>query len=775
MGFSRRPARVFLDLSVGRKLALSAGVAFAMLGGLVAIATIQAGEASRQRAVAERAIEASQAASSAITDVAVATGHIRNGLLSNLPDVVTREAAAAQRALAAAATGLERASTLSSDEAGRRHLAAATAGFAELREAYEATASTRLELIARRDQELFPRFAELDQAHEAASANLQFAMSGDAREEARDVLTTFTQAVNEVRLSLQRYLATGDSAAQQRVRRAAAQQRVHARRLLAVVNDEARPDMQRLTAAAEAMSVQAEAVLGLAVRSDEIRAQRNTPARERVVAALSEARTALDREAAAATEAAHAADANITMSIWIVGAVVALLLGLSTLLATRTIGAPLRRLAGVVQAIASGSADAKVRDRDRADEIGQIASALDDMRGSVGEAFARGQMLEQLGVGIIMADPATDFRIGYVNPKATEQMRLVESCLGASPTALVGGRLASLHPTFAALQQKLTEPRHLPHTERVALGGEVFAIMAMAIKDRHGNYVGPMLMVETVTAEARLAQQFDREVGSVIEAVAVSAAQMKSSAASMTDAAQTSRRDAEAVAETSGRAGLDVQAVAASAEELAASVSEITRQVSEGAGVAKSAAGEAQAADATVQGLAVAAQKIGEVVRLISDIAGQTNLLALNATIEAARAGEAGKGFAVVASEVKQLANQTAKATDDIASQIAGVQGATEKAVLALRSVSGTIGRLNDVTAAIAAAVEQQGAATQEIARNAALVASSTSSVAERIVDVRGAAMRTGEAAGEVMSAAEQLAARAAELKEQSKTFLAAL
>ncbi|MBY0337776.1 MAG: HAMP domain-containing protein [Acetobacteraceae bacterium] len=767
------PARMFLNLSVGLKLALSAGLALALLSVLITIATLQAGEASRQREVEEAALAARQASGEAAGAVARATAAARAVLLSNAADALALEGAATQEAMAAAIAATARALGLATGSEARDRLQAAAAELPALGTSYDETTALRTELVMRRDQELFPRFAELDQALEAANANLQFAVSGDAREEMRDVLTTFTNVVADVRLSLQRYLATGEAAAQQRVRRAAAQQRVHARRLIASANDELRPDMQRLVTVADAMTAQAERILALAVEIEEIRTQRNRPIRDRVFAAVSEADAALIRDAAAAAQAAQQAARNINGSIWIVGAVVAVLLALSALLAARAIGAPLRRLAGAVQAISGGATETVVPDRGRRDEIGRIADALEDLRGGVAEAFARRQMLEQLGVGLLMADPADGFRISYMNPKAIEQLRLVEAVLPAPAAQLAGRPLGQLHAGFAAMQDRLAEPERLPHSARIAIGGEVFDVTAMPIRDRAGRYAGPMLMLELATAEARLATQFEAEVGGVVQAVVAASAQLRGSAQSLSDGARVSREEADAVAEASARAGTDVQAVAASAEELAASVSEITRQVAEGASVARAATGEAEAADATVQGLAQAAQKIGEVVRLISDIAGQTNLLALNATIEAARAGEAGKGFAVVASEVKSLATQTAKATEDIAAQISAVQGATDRAVGALRSIGGTIGRLNEVTSAIAAAVEEQGAATRDIARNASLVADSTGSMTRRIADVRGAASRTGESAGEVLSAAGRLAAQAEELRGKSDAFLA--
>jgi methyl-accepting chemotaxis protein len=181
---------------------------------------------------------------------------------------------------------------------------------------------------------------------------------------------------------------------------------------------------------------------------------------------------------------------------------------------------------------------------------------------------------------------------------------------------------------------------------------------------------------------------------------------------------------------------------------------------------------EANGANTAVQGLSAAAGKIGDVVKLISDIAGQTNLLALNATIEAARAGDAGKGFAVVASEVKLLANQTARATEDIAAQVAAMQGATGAAVGAIKGISGTIGSMDEIATAIAAAVEQQGAAVQEIARNVHEAAACTGQVSSNIVGVNHAAGETGTASSLVRDAAERLGQQAEALNGDVETFL---
>jgi len=217
---------------------------------------------------------------------------------------------------------------------------------------------------------------------------------------------------------------------------------------------------------------------------------------------------------------------------------------------------------------------------------------------------------------------------------------------------------------------------------------------------------------------------------------------------------------------------LAMSTVAAATEQLHASTNEISRQVTQSAEFASTAVVEADRTNATIQGLADTAQKIGDVVALIQNIASQTNLLALNATIEAARAGEAGRGFAVVASEVKALANQTAKATEDISAQIAAIQGETGNAVEAIKAIGGTIRKMNEIASAIAAAVEQQGAATRDISNNIQLVAQGTSSVASNIAGVNEAVEETGHAAAEVLTASDELGRQADRLRVNVNGFL---
>jgi methyl-accepting chemotaxis protein len=269
-----------------------------------------------------------------------------------------------------------------------------------------------------------------------------------------------------------------------------------------------------------------------------------------------------------------------------------------------------------------------------------------------------------------------------------------------------------------------------------------------------------------------LTTRFDRTVTQVIDTVAGASTELEVTAASMSASAQQTNLQASTVASATEQAASSVQTVAAAAEELAASIQEIGRQVAQSSQISSSAAVEATRTNQTVLGLAQSSARIGEVIALINDIASQTNLLALNATIEAARAGEAGKGFAVVASEVKSLANQTARATDEISAQVGAVQAQTENAVTAINGIVARIREISHIAGSVAAAVEEQSAATQEIARNVQQAAQGTQHVADNIGGVSEAAGNTGAASQQVLSSARSLSSEAEQLKEMVSAFL---
>ena len=269
-----------------------------------------------------------------------------------------------------------------------------------------------------------------------------------------------------------------------------------------------------------------------------------------------------------------------------------------------------------------------------------------------------------------------------------------------------------------------------------------------------------------------MAERFERSVMEVVGNVSTSATDLQVTAESMSATAEETSQQASAVSTASTQATANVQTVATAAEEMSASIAEIGRQVGQSAKIANNAVQEVAKTNQTVQGLAEAAAKIGEVVDLINDIAGQTNLLALNATIEAARAGEAGKGFAVVAQEVKNLANQTAKATEEISSQIIAVQDETRSTVDSIDGIMSVITEISDISTTIASAVDQQGASTQEIARNVQEAARGTQEVNSKIEQVSTAADESGSAAGKVLTSADNLSQQSDKLQEQVGKFL---
>ncbi|QCK85577.1 HAMP domain-containing protein [Phreatobacter aquaticus] len=271
----------------------------------------------------------------------------------------------------------------------------------------------------------------------------------------------------------------------------------------------------------------------------------------------------------------------------------------------------------------------------------------------------------------------------------------------------------------------------------------------------------------------RMADDFETAVGSIVQSVSASAEQLKAAAGTLTGAANEASAQTAAVAAASEQSSGNIQTVAAATEEMVASVREIGSQVDTSAHMATSAVANADTSAGQVEDLALKVQKIGEIVDLISGVAAQTNLLALNATIEAARAGEAGKGFAVVAAEVKGLADQTSKATTEIANQIAGIQEATRNSAQSITGIAKTIREMSRVSTDIAAAVEEQAAATNEIARNIHQASAGSSEVASNITGVSHAVTETGAAATQVLSSADGLAGQAAELRSEMSKFLA--
>jgi methyl-accepting chemotaxis protein len=361
----------------------------------------------------------------------------------------------------------------------------------------------------------------------------------------------------------------------------------------------------------------------------------------------------------------------------------------------------------------------------------------------------------------------------------------------------VSGILAGLFLGFLVGQYGIAKPmRALVHLLQRMAKGETVEMIGTERGDEVGETARAvddikMMLMEKARQEAaakaeqdrlqaeirrsemhRLASAFEGAVGEIVETVSSASTELEASAGSMTTTAQRTQHVTTTVAAASDEASANVQSVASASEELAASVNEISRQVQESSRIASEAVEQAAATNVQISQLSQAAGRIGDVIELIHGIAAQTNLLALNATIEAARAGESGRGFAVVASEVKALAEQTAKATEEISRQVIEMQTATDQSVTTIRTISDTINKMSEIASAIASAVEEQGAATNEISCNIQHAAKGVEQVSSGIVEVQHGAAETGSASAQVLTSAKTLSRDSTRLKDEVDKFL---
>ncbi|WP_289015476.1 PAS domain-containing methyl-accepting chemotaxis protein [uncultured Methylobacterium sp.] len=351
-------------------------------------------------------------------------------------------------------------------------------------------------------------------------------------------------------------------------------------------------------------------------------------------------------------------------------------------------------------------------------------------------------MIDDMPVAVMTADPKNDFKINYLNSTSRRTLGSIKQHLPIRVSEMMGTSFDVFHKNPHHQRNMLADASRLPHRAKIKVGPETLDLQVSAIKDPEGNYIGPMLTWAVVTAQVAMAS----EVSRVVDALGSAIGEMQQSAEGLNRSAD----------EASARAS----SVASGSEQMTSSIREISGQVGRVSERAQQIATQAATTDTTVRRLADNAGKVDTVVGMIKSIADQTNLLALNATIEAARAGAAGRGFAVVAAEVKELAAQTAKATDDITHQVQAIQGATGDAVAAIETITAAVGELSKLTLAMASAVEEQAASTQEMSGN--------------ITGVSAAAGATGRLAETVRTISEQLATHSASLGATMQKFLKA-
>jgi methyl-accepting chemotaxis protein len=458
----------------------------------------------------------------------------------------------------------------------------------------------------------------------------------------------------------------------------------------------------------------------------------------------------------------------------LVGVVTLAVIGLLALLARWLVTAPLGAMTKALSDLAAGD-NVDISYDDRNDEIGKMAQSLRDLEGSVRQAYRLRQMVDDMPINVMTCDPENGFAFDYANNTSQETLKQLAPHLPDGSADIIGKPIDVFFKRGPEEGGLLEDPSRLPYNTRVKLGPETVDLKISAIHNRRGHYTGPMLSWQVITGQVKLADDFETNVKGVVDLVSDASTQMDTAARSMSSNAENAGQRTTVMANASQQASNNVQTVASAAEQLAASINEISGQVTQTNQITQNAVTDAGKAQAQVQGLAEASQLIGEVVDLINDIAGQTNLLALNATIEAARAGEAGKGFAVVASEVKNLATQTAKATEEIAGQIGNIQSATGASVEAIAEISKTISKISEIVGGVSAAVEEQGAATQEISRAVQEAARATSEVHENASAVSTATTDTGVSASNVLSASGNLANYSEQLRDEVDRFLNAV
>jgi methyl-accepting chemotaxis protein len=360
-------------------------------------------------------------------------------------------------------------------------------------------------------------------------------------------------------------------------------------------------------------------------------------------------------------------------------------------------------------------------------------------------------MIEQMPINVMRADK--NFNLVYMNNASKSTLKSIESTLPTTVEKMIGAPMDNLHKNPGRVKKILADPANLPHQAVIQIGGEKLDLLVSALTDNAGQYIGPMVSWSVVTTKLKLIN----DLTEASNQLSAAAEELLAVASSMSASAEETSAQSNTASAASEEISAGIQTVSTNMEEMTASIREITKNTNESSKKSTEALSMSSNANAVIQKLGESSSDIGNVIKVITSIAQQTNLLALNATIEAARAGEAGKGFAVVANEVKELAKQTATATEDISKKIEAIQNDSQSAVSSIGAVSDAIAQLNAIAGNIATAMEEQAATTNEVARVVVEATQGVVQITENIQQVSVAAEQTGKGANDMQSAARNL------------------
>jgi len=456
--------------------------------------------------------------------------------------------------------------------------------------------------------------------------------------------------------------------------------------------------------------------------------------------------------------------------------VIALIALFSTLLGiiialvmSKAIAGPLKAMSSAARKIAKGDLSQQLQDKGE-DEIGLLSRSFNEMLEGLRAADAERlkmarvtAMVENASLGLMMADKS--LKLIYLNPESKRMLRKLEGLLPCRADKALGEPVSLFYPDQAQAKRLLSNPKHLPRYEKVTWGEEVIELQANAVYGKGKEYIGVVVSWKMITSQSHIMSTLKETVQSLCKA----SLSLEGSSRQMNEKLEQIYLHSNRAAESSQETSEHVESVASSSEEMSETIKKISRNVQEAAQITHHAVEKSQSTSETITRLEGSSKAIGKVIKMIYAIAEQTNLLALNATIEAARAGESGKGFAVVANEVKLLAKQTSTATEEISRSIKTIQESTKEAIVEIDEIAQIIIESNDISNAIAGAVEEQSETTSEISQNAGTASDATKEVVETIAGITKASEGTEEEAKQVFAASEKLSSIAKDLQSLIK------